>query len=250
MSSFDYLSKQQLTRGFILLGIYLIFRVTTAQFFPFSEILANLFRSESILVTISVLCGLFVIGTVGLTYLGLRYWVGVDIKGLFSRKKDSKIRPLNIHSSTPLDKQKKQPHRIGDMIWMTGSVLVIFVINLVILALYVSFEVIPPEEPTEALVSTWWIPLGVSFLVGFLIIAPQEEIFFRGFLQSVLGKKIGVINGLFLQALTYGLFYLGVYPLDQFYLALLSFLHALVWGTLTAYRKNLLPSYLSHTITW
>lgn len=83
------------------------------------------------------------------------------------------------------------------------------------------------------------------YLVLVLIIAPGEEIFWRGFIQKRFGKHLGIRNGMIASILLYSSvhFYSG-----EFILVLAAILAGTVWSALYAWKKSLPLVIVSHIV--
>jgi len=87
----------------------------------------------------------------------------------------------------------------------------------------------------------WQIALLIA-----LIIAPGEELFWRGWLQKALCQRYGVSRGVLLALLTYG----GVHITSgNLPLVIAAMICGAFWGTLYQYRGSLAVNITSH-ISW
>lgn len=92
------------------------------------------------------------------------------------------------------------------------------------------------REGTDAI----WIALLLLFVTS-----PSEEIFWRGFLQRVLVRKIGPMAGLFLATAIYALVHIWTLNLS---LMLAAFTAGLVWGWIYLSERTLVPVIISHAL--
>jgi hypothetical protein len=88
--------------------------------------------------------------------------------------------------------------------------------------------------------SPWLIASLLLFITG-----PAEEIYWRGFLQRVLVRKIGPMSGLFLAAALYGLAHIWAVNLS---LMLAAFVAGVVWGWIFLIERSLVPVIVSHAL--
>jgi hypothetical protein len=92
------------------------------------------------------------------------------------------------------------------------------------------------KEGTDAI----WIAL---LLV--LVTSPSEEIFWRGFLQRLLIRRIGPMAGLIVATAIYALVHIWTMNLS---LMLAAFTAGLVWGWLYSSERTLVPVIISHAL--
>lgn len=78
-----------------------------------------------------------------------------------------------------------------------------------------------------------------------LVIAPAEEIFWRGFVQWRLSRKYGVLIGFITAAAVYALVHVGSFNLM---LIAASAVCGGFWGLLFVWKKNLWPCIISHAV--
>lgn len=78
-----------------------------------------------------------------------------------------------------------------------------------------------------------------------LIIAPCEEIFWRGYVQSTLAFHFGDIRGWLLMAAAYSLVHIWAW---NFMLMVSAFICGVFWGYLLLRFKSLLPCIISHVL--
>ena len=128
---------------------------------------------------------------------------------------------------------------------MLGIGILLF-IAIVILGLAVSAISTATNMPLPTNVQTVLAGAPLYFLVFTVIIAPiNEEIFFRGFLVSKLGKMFGIAFGIVLSALIFAVLHLS-------YLSVSEFAAALFFGLIAGYAfvktKSLYPSIIGHIL--
>ena len=87
-------------------------------------------------------------------------------------------------------------------------------------------------------------PVWIALLLV-LVIAPAEEIFWRGFVQRRLSRKYGVLIGFIMAAAVYALVHVGS---CNFMLIAASAGCGGFWGLLFIWTKNLWPCIISHAI--
>lgn len=88
---------------------------------------------------------------------------------------------------------------------------------------------------------------ALTGLGGAVLVAPAEEIFWRGFIQHRLVLRIGPVWGIGLCAVLFGLFYgLLVNPLA----GLAALIAGIAFSILTARAQGLLPAIASHGVLW
>jgi hypothetical protein len=82
------------------------------------------------------------------------------------------------------------------------------------------------------------------FLLLFFITGPGEEIFWRGFMQDHLMKRLGSLPGFALATLIYG----GVHLFSlNFMLVLAAFVAGAFWGILFLFKRDMLLLIVSHS---
>lgn len=85
-----------------------------------------------------------------------------------------------------------------------------------------------------------WIGLLLLFIIG-----PGEEIYWRGFIQNTLSKKMGETKGYIISVLLYG----GVHIITgNVMLVIAALVCGTFWGWLYKKEKSLLPVIISHAI--
>ncbi|WP_246577883.1 CPBP family intramembrane glutamic endopeptidase [Clostridium psychrophilum] len=85
-----------------------------------------------------------------------------------------------------------------------------------------------------------WIGLLLLFIIG-----PGEEIYWRGFIQNALSKKMGETKGYIISVLLYG----GVHIITgNVMLIIAALVCGTFWGWLYKKEKSLLPVIISHAI--
>lgn len=87
-------------------------------------------------------------------------------------------------------------------------------------------------------------PILIS-LILFFIIAPAEEIFWRGFVQDILEVKFGDIKGWILASLLYGIIHITSL---NFVLVIAALVCGFFWGWLFMKYKSLWISIISHSV--
>ena len=90
------------------------------------------------------------------------------------------------------------------------------------------------------------LPLWAIGVLLFAVTGPAEEIFWRGYLQSVAVGRIGKVGGLLVTSGLYALVHLCTLNLP---LVLAALTAGLAWGSLYLWRRNLLAPIVSHA-TW
>ena len=85
-----------------------------------------------------------------------------------------------------------------------------------------------------------WIGLLLLFIIG-----PGEEIYWRGFIQNTLSKKMGETKGYIISVLLYA----GVHIITgNVMLVIAALVCGIFWGWLYKKEKSLLPVIISHAI--
>lgn len=85
-----------------------------------------------------------------------------------------------------------------------------------------------------------WIGLLLLFIIG-----PGEEIYWRGFIQNTLSKKMGETKGYIISVLLYA----GVHIITgNVMLVIAALVCGIYWGWLYKKEKSLLPVIISHAI--
>lgn len=86
----------------------------------------------------------------------------------------------------------------------------------------------------------FWIGLMLLFIIG-----PGEELFWRGFIQNTLSKKIGENKGYILATLLYA----GVHIITgNFMLVIAALVCGTYWGWIYKKEKSLVPIIISHAL--
>ncbi|MCY1081557.1 CPBP family intramembrane glutamic endopeptidase [Archangium lansingense] len=100
-------------------------------------------------------------------------------------------------------------------------------------------------EPLTAIYATFGTgSLGAALALA-LVIAPAEELFWRGAVQQALRPKLGRVGGALVAAVLSSLVLLAFRePL----LALAAFPTSLAWGLLAEWRRSLVASSVSHSL--
>jgi membrane protease YdiL (CAAX protease family) len=167
---------------------------------------------------------MFLVGSLGLVYVGFSRWVGVDLKKWW------------------YDRQKLA----RDIGWGVLGIIIVQILTLVIgVALFMLF--FPPEEmlPSQTIPTSVGEVLLMLFF-GFAIASFQEETMFRGFLQNVLTEKAGKWQGNVLQAAIFSIAHIGYYPLIVWPLFILAFVLGIVFGWLKMKRGTLIVPGIAH----
>ena len=213
----DKLTHTQIKKGIALIVFFVLFRALITQVFDFESIQVSL---ESIL----ILFIMFLVGSLGLVYVGFSRWVGVDLKKWW------------------YNRQKLA----GDIGWGVLGFIIVQILTLVIVvALFMLF--FPPAEmltPQTIPPSAGEILLMLFF--GFAIASIQEETLFRGFLQNVLTERVGKWLGNVLQAAIFSIAHIGYFPLNVWPLFILAFLLGIVFGWLKIKRGTLIVPGIAH----
>jgi membrane protease YdiL (CAAX protease family) len=128
---------------------------------------------------------------------------------------------------------------------MLGIGILLF-IAVIILGLVISAVSTATNVPLPTNVQDVLAGAPLYFLIFTAIIAPiNEEIFFRGFLVTKLGKMFGMASGIVLGALIFAVFHLS-------YLSVSEFAAALFFGLVAGYAfvrtKSLYPSIVGHML--
>ena len=87
-------------------------------------------------------------------------------------------------------------------------------------------------------------PLTITLLL-FFIIAPAEEIFWRGFVQTKLSTRLGPIKGLLLATFIYAIVHVWSF---NFMLIAAAAICGAFWGLLYYRYKSVWPGIISHAI--
>lgn len=82
-------------------------------------------------------------------------------------------------------------------------------------------------------------------LLLFFIIGPGEELYWRGFIQNTLGKKLGENKGYLFSVFLYTAVHIVT---GNFMLIIAAFVCGLFWGWLYKKEKSLIPVIISHAI--
>jgi uncharacterized protein len=90
-------------------------------------------------------------------------------------------------------------------------------------------------------------PIAIALLL-LLVTSPAEEIFWRGYIQEGITRKLKPVLGIFLTTLVYALVHVWTMNLT---LVLAAFTAGLFWGILYYWRKSLVLNIISHALwTW
>lgn len=85
----------------------------------------------------------------------------------------------------------------------------------------------------------------LSALALFFVLAPAEELYWRGVVQARLGTRLGAATAVIVATALAALLALAA---REPILALAIALTYAIWGALTAWRKSLVPALVSHSI--
>lgn len=213
----DKLTHTQIKKGIALIVAFVLFRALITQFFGFESINVSL---ESIL----ILFIMFLIGSLGLVYVGFSRWVGVDLKKWW------------------YNRQKLA----GDIGWGVLGFIIVQILNLVI-----GFALLMLFFPLAEMITPATIPSSAGEILlmlffGFAIASFQEETMFRGFLQNVLTERTGKWQGNILQAAIFSIAHIGYFPLNVWPLFILAFVLGIVFGWLKIKRGTLIVPGIAH----
>lgn len=128
-----------------------------------------------------------------------------------------------------------------------------YCLSLICAAFALAFTLVPLTMVSAFWPDKWggagprYVPFlrAIDFLGGGLAAAIIEEVFFRGFLQTIIVKRIGAFLGIILTALIFAASHLIVMP---GWLRFATFFPGLVMGILRHYCKSIMPSVLYHAI--
>lgn len=214
------LTRAQIIKGSILVFLYIIVKTCISQIYALYQGFDDAISVE----TAVLFGGMFIVCFVLLTMVGLRYWLGVPLGAWITTKNKAAI----------------------DIVLGLVLGFVVLGINMLCFALFISFQLIPPSSnPEELAVSVLSYVLTFGFRV---IIAPCEELLFRGFTQQALTQSFGAVFGIVFQAVLYAVMYIGYYPLELWFFIVLPFLHGLLWGFIRHKRRTCLSSIIGHGI--
>lgn len=136
-------------------------------------------------------------------------------------------------------------HRSGTII--AGIAGAIFLYVIFVIGAWISREMLPFAHGQIG--SIYEIrdlaPRWVVVLLLAAIIAPAEEIFWRGYVQSTLAFRFGDVRGWLLMAAVYSLVHIWSW---NFMLVASAFVCGLSWGYLLYRFKSLLPCLISHVL--
>lgn len=212
------ISKTQIIKGSILLFLYIIIKTVISQLY-------GLYRGFGS--TISgkigmILGGMFIVCTIFILILGF-YWMRIPIFHWITQKKKF----------------------VGDIIWGIFIIFILLIVNMGCSALFISFNLFPVSEEKHVFSL---ISLIIPLIFRLLVIAPCEELLFRGFLQQVFRQSFGSVPAIMMQAVVYAAVYLGYYPLYMWFFILFPFIHGLIFGFIREKRGTCLPSMLGHAL--
>lgn len=128
---------------------------------------------------------------------------------------------------------------------MAGIAGAIFLYVIFVIGSYVSRELFSfaPRQIAGIYEIRGMAPRWVVVLLLAAIIAPCEEIFWRGYIQSTLAFRFGDVRGWLLMAAAYALVHIWS---GNFMLVASAFVCGLFWGYLLYRFKSLLPCLISH----
>ncbi len=213
----ETLSKTQIKKGIALIVFFILFRALITQFFGFESINVSL---EAIL----VLLIMFIVGSLGLVYVGFTKWVRIDLKKWWYNGQKLK----------------------GDIGWgILGFIMVLTSVIGLVLAISMFGFVSSGSQTTQTVPSSPSEILLMLFF-GFAIASFQEETLFRGFLQNVLTERVGKWLGNVLQAAIFSIAHIGYFPLNAWPLFILAFLVGIVFGWLKMKRGTLIVPGIAH----
>ncbi len=88
---------------------------------------------------------------------------------------------------------------------------------------------------------------GKLFIGAFLLlwIGPSEEIFWRGYVQTLMSRKFGKWQGYFLTAAVYALVHIWSF---NFMLIMAALVCGLFWGWMYLHYRNVVPCLISHAV--
>jgi len=214
----ETLSRSQVEKGVVLLVVFVVLRAVIMAIPGFGqELEANLQSLLFLLVA-------FLIGSVGIVYLGFAKWVGIDLGRWwqFSRKRIA-----------------------GDVGWGVLGFFVGFILMVTVLLpfAFLAWAMGLPLSPSVTV-----SPIGflLNLVFGFAIAGFQEETIFRGFLQSVLMERFGRWQANGVQAVVFSLAHIGYYPLTEWPLFISAFVSGLVFGWLRVKRGTLVAPWIAH----
>jgi membrane protease YdiL (CAAX protease family) len=87
--------------------------------------------------------------------------------------------------------------------------------------------------------------LKIIELLLFFIIGPGEEIYWRGFVQNTLSKRLGENKGYLLSVLLYATVHITT---GNFMLVIAALVCGLFWGWIYKKEKSIIPVIISHAI--
>jgi uncharacterized protein len=100
-------------------------------------------------------------------------------------------------------------------------------------------------DDTALLYSVFRGPSPTLALFTLIPVIIGEELVWRGVVQSVFSRRVGLIVGVLLSALVYSLV---LAPLGSLVLVLVAFACGLVWGALRAMTQSLIPPLVAHLL--
>lgn len=210
-------TRSQLRRGVVLLLAFVVMRAVLVRL-PWTRTDPGDPTGFALLVAVS-----FLVGSVGLVYLGFTRWVGVELADWWVERE--RLR--------------------GDVLWgLAGFVVALAGTALTVVVLGPLLGTIQGEPPAVAAPTLTGTLLQLAF--GFAVASFQEETLFRGFLQPVLAERVGARPAVLLQAVAFSAAHVGYYPLAAWYLFAVAFVGGLVFGWLRHRRGRLLAPGIAH----
>ena len=100
-------------------------------------------------------------------------------------------------------------------------------------------------EDTALLYSVFRGPSPTLALFTLLLVILCEELIWRGAVQSVFSRRVGLVVGVLLSALAYAL---ALAPLGSLVLLFVAFACGLVWSALRAMTQSLVPPLVAHLL--
>lgn len=136
-------------------------------------------------------------------------------------------------------------HRAGMLMAGIGSAILLYVIF--VIGSWVSRQVFPfaPDQIASIYGIRETAPRWVVAALLTVVIAPCEEVFWRGYVQSTLEFNVGDARGWLLMAATYALVHAWSWNLMLVGSALVC---GLFWGFLFYRLKSLIPCIISHVL--
>jgi membrane protease YdiL (CAAX protease family) len=209
-------SPAQVRRGGVLLVAFVALRAALTWAFP-PEPMGSALEPRFL-----AYAGLaFVLGSVGLVYLGFGRWVGVDLLGWWADRR----------------------HLRGDLGWgligLAGGVGLTLALSLAVVSTGAAAAPPPGAAPSAA-------EYAALLVFGLAVASFQEETLFRGFLQTCLAERIGSWPAIVAQAAAFSLAHVGYAPLTAWPLYAAAAALGVWLGWLCHRRGRLLAPGLAH----